>query len=239
MFKTDLHIHTIASGHAYSTIMESAAYAGSVGVEVMAITDHGPSMEGAPHAGYFVNMGRIPRKMHGVNLLMGCEANVIDLEGKIDLKVDTVEALDIVLVGLHKFTPYPANTSLAENTKALVGAMTSNKIHIVSHPYRLDFPVDIIELVRVASGQGVALELNLSLLKLFGNKKELLDKINLMIEAAEKTGVKIVVSSDAHIATEIGDDSALSDLGIQIPDGLVLGRKNGYNEVMEFLTSRG
>jgi len=177
--------------------------------------------------------------MYGVNLLMGCEVNVINLDGKIDLKADTVDALDIILVGLHKFTPYPANTSLVENTKALVGAMTKNKIHIVAHPYRLDFPVDIIELVRVASSQGVALELNLSLLKLFGNKKELLDQVNLMIEAAEKTGVKIVVSSDAHIATEIGDDSILSDLGIQIPEGLILGGKNGYNEVIKFLTSRG
>lgn len=239
MLKIDLHIHTIASGHAYSTILESAAYAGSIGVETIAITDHGPSMEGAPYAGYFVNMGRIPRKMYGVNLLMGCEANVIDLGGKIDLKTDTVEALDIVLVGLHKLTPYPANTSLTENTRALVGAITKNKIHIVSHPYRLDFPVDIIELVRVASGQGVLLELNLSLLKQFGNKRELLNQVNLMIEAAEKMRVKIVVSSDAHIATEIGDDSVLSDLGIHVPDGLVLGRKNGYNEVMEFLTSRG
>lgn len=239
MLRSDLHIHTIASGHAYSTILESAVYANSVGVEIVAITDHGPSMEGAPHTGYFVNMGRIPRKMYGVNLLMGCEVNVIDLGGKIDLKTDTIEALDIILVGLHKLTPYPANTSLADNTKALVGAMTNNKIHIVSHPYRLDFPVDIMELIRAASGQGVLLELNLSLLKLFGKNEELLNQINLMIEAAEKKGVKIVVSSDAHIATEIGDDSVLSSLNIQIPDGLALGRKNGYNEVMEFLTSRG
>lgn len=239
MLKIDLHIHTIASGHAYSTISESATYARSIGVEVMAITDHGPSMEGAFHAGYFGNMSRIPHLMQGVKLLMGCEANVVDLGGKIDLKTDTVEALDIVLVGLHKLTPYPVNTSLTENTGALVGAITKNKIHIVSHPYRLDFPVDIIEIVRVASGQGVLLELNLALLKLFGNKKELLNQVDLMIEAAEKMRVKIAVSSDAHIATEIGDDSVLSDLGIQIPDGLVLGRKNGYNEVIEFLTSRG
>ena len=239
MLRTDLHIHTIASGHAYSTILESATYAGKIGVEVIAITDHGPSMEGAPHAGYFVNMGRIPRNIHGVNLLMGCEANVVDFKGKIDLKTDIVEALDIVLVGLHKLTPYPANRSLAENTNALVGAMTSNKIHIVSHPYRLFFPVDIIEIVTVSSGQGMAWELNLSILRLFSNNKKLLDQVNLMIGVAEKTGVKIVVSSDAHIATEIGDDSVLFDLGIQIPGELVLGGKNGYNEVMEFLTSRG
>jgi len=56
---------------------------------------------------------------------------------------------------------------------------------------------------------------------------------------AEKLNVGIVISSDAHIATEIGDDSVLSDLDIHLPKGLVLGEQNGYTEVREFLTSRG
>lgn len=239
MLKTDLHIHTIASGHAYSTILESVAYANAARIEVVAITDHGPSMEGAPHAGYFSNMDRIPRKIEEVNLLMGCEVNVVDFSGGIDLREDLVGRLDIVLAGLHKRTPYPSNSSAADNTKALIGAMTKNKIHVISHPYRLDFPVDIVELAKVASDQRVLLELNLSVLKLFGKKKELFDQINLMIEETEKLGTKIVVSSDAHIATEIGDDSVLSDLGICLPEGLVLGSQNGYNEVREFLTSKG
>lgn len=195
-------------------------------------------MEGAPHTGYFGNMARIPRKMQGVDLLMGCEANVVDFNGNIDLDKNIVDGLDIVLVGLHKLTPYPSNSSAADNTKALVGAISKNLIHIISHPYRLDFPVDITELAKVASSQGVLLELNLSLLKLFGNNKELISQVNLMIEVAEKLGVRIVISSDAHIATEIGDDSILSDLNIQLPKGLVLGSQSGYNEVKDFLTSR-
>ncbi|MFA5248229.1 MAG: PHP domain-containing protein [Patescibacteria group bacterium] len=239
MLKTDLHIHTIASGHAYSTIMESVAWAGSIGVEVVAITDHGPSMEGASQAGYFSNMDRIPRKMQDVNLLMGCEVNVVDFDGNLDLREDLMKRLDIILAGLHKCTPYPDNSSVVDNTKALIGAMTKNRIHVISHPYRLDFPVDIVELAKAAGDRGVLLELNLSALKLFGKKKEFFDQINLMIQETEKLGTKIVVSSDAHIALEIGDDSALSAFGIQIPDGLVLGSKNGYNEVTEFLKSRG
>jgi len=208
-------------------------------VEVIAITDHGPSMEGSPSVGYFGNMSRIPRKMNGLNILMGCEANVIDFSGNIDLGKEIAEGLDIVLVGLHKLTPYPSNSSLTDNTRALIKAITSNRVHIISHPYRLDFPVDITELANVASDQGVLLELNLSLLKLFGTNKDLLNQIKLMIEVAEKLNVGIVISSDAHIATEIGDDSVLSDLDIHLPKGLVLGEQNGYTEVREFLTSRG
>jgi putative hydrolase len=213
-------------------------YANSVGVEVVAITDHGPSMRGAPLTGYFGNMARIPRKMYGVNLLMGCEANVVDLSGNIDLEKSITSELDVVLVGLHKLTPYPSNSSLVDNTKALIEAMTSNRVHVISHPYRLDFPVDIAVLAKVASDQGVLLELNLSLLKLFGHNEKLLNQVKLMIEAAEKLGTKIVISSDAHIATEIGDDSVLSDLDIQLSSGLVLGERDGHNEVKEFLASR-
>ncbi|MEK7518798.1 MAG: PHP domain-containing protein [Patescibacteria group bacterium] len=239
MLRADLHIHTIASGHAYSTILESVTHASSIGVEVVAITDHGPSMEGAPHEGYFANMARIPREMQGVNLFMGCEANVVDFSGNIDLSEGVIKGLDVVLVGLHKYTPYPRGSSMADNTKALIGAITNNLVHIVSHPYRLDFPVDITELARAACGHGVLLELNLSLLKLFGKNEKLINQINLMIEAVDKLGTKIVISSDAHIATEIGDDSVLSDLCIQLPKKLVLGSQNGYDEIREFLAARG
>ena len=196
-------------------------------------------MEGAPHEGYFANMARIPREMQGVNLFMGCEANVVDFSGNIDLSEGVIKGLDVVLVGLHKYTPYPRGSSMADNTKALIGAITNNLVHIVSHPYRLDFPVDITELARAACGHGVLLELNLSLLKLFGKNEKLINQINLMIEAVDKLGAKIVISSDAHIATEIGDDSVLSDLCIQLPKNLVLGSQNGYDEIREFLAARG
>lgn len=235
MLKVDLHVHTLASGHAYSTILESVLYASSIGVEVLAITDHGPSMEGSSSMGYFENMARIPRKMHGLNLLMGCEANVVDSDGKIDLDECVIENLDIVLIGLHKRTPYPCNMSSIDNTKALIKAVQNNRVHVIAHPYRLDFPVDISELARASSDHGVMLELNLSQLKQFGKNKEFLSQINLMLEVAEKFNIGIVVSSDAHVATEIGDDSVLSDLNLQIPKGLKFGDQNGYSEIKKFL----
>jgi putative hydrolase len=47
----DLHCHTIASGHAFSTLSEMASGAARRGLDLIAITDHGPSMDGACHAG--------------------------------------------------------------------------------------------------------------------------------------------------------------------------------------------
>jgi len=42
----DLHTHTVASGHAFSTITELATAAAGKGLELIAFTDHGPSVPG-------------------------------------------------------------------------------------------------------------------------------------------------------------------------------------------------
>ena len=39
-FKFDLHTHTIASGHAYSTVQEMAKAAADRGLELLGITEH-------------------------------------------------------------------------------------------------------------------------------------------------------------------------------------------------------
>ena len=51
-FIADLHIHSIASGHAYSTVNENAKAAADRGLQLIALTDHGPKMPGGPHLYY-------------------------------------------------------------------------------------------------------------------------------------------------------------------------------------------
>lgn len=81
----DLHTHTTGSGHAFSTLDELARAAADADVKVLGVTDHGPSMTGAPTHGYFEMSHRIPRFLHGVRVLFGCEANILDHTGRIDL----------------------------------------------------------------------------------------------------------------------------------------------------------
>ena len=52
----DLHIHSVATGHAYCTINEMAQAAADIGLEMIGITDHGPSMPDGPHLYYFGNL---------------------------------------------------------------------------------------------------------------------------------------------------------------------------------------
>lgn len=47
----DTHTHTLASGHAYSTIIENAQSAQNKGLKLLCTTDHAPEMPGAPITG--------------------------------------------------------------------------------------------------------------------------------------------------------------------------------------------
>ena len=59
-FKLDVHTHTVASGHAYSTIDENVRYASEQGFELVGISDHAPKMPGGTHNFYFLNLRIIP-----------------------------------------------------------------------------------------------------------------------------------------------------------------------------------
>lgn len=61
MYPVDLHMHTVASTHAYSNLHDYIAQAKLKGIKLFAITDHGPDMADAPHYWHFVNMRIWPR----------------------------------------------------------------------------------------------------------------------------------------------------------------------------------
>ena len=55
----DIHNHTIASGHAYSTLQEMVKAASDKGIEYFGITEHAPSLPVAIDPIYFRNYGII------------------------------------------------------------------------------------------------------------------------------------------------------------------------------------
>jgi len=204
----DLHAHTISSGHAFSTLDEMAAAARRAGLQLLAITDHGPSMEGAPHAGYFTMSGRLPDVLHDVRLLVGAEVNIISVAGAMDLPDEQLRDQDIVLAGLHERTPYPGVT-IEENTHALLGAIESGLVHVVSHPYRTRIPVDVRKVAEVAAACGVLLEVNVSLLshalRTRGSDESemVITETTRMLDTLGHEGGRCAVSSDAHHTSEL------------------------------------
>lgn len=138
MYPVDLHMHTVASTHAYSTLHDYIAEAKRKGIKLFAITDHGPDMADAPHYWHFVNMRIWPRLVDGVGILRGIESNIKNIEGEIDCSGPMLTSLDLIIAGFHEpvFPPQDRDT----HTQAMIAAMASGKVHMISHPGNPKFP---------------------------------------------------------------------------------------------------
>ena len=121
----DIHTHTTASGHAYNTIYEMAQSASRKGLALLGISDHGPAMEGSASKHYFRSSRCIPRELYGVKILFGCELNIMDYDGGVDLDEVFAGALDYGIASLHDVCITPG--SRAENTRAYLKAMENQR----------------------------------------------------------------------------------------------------------------
>lgn len=204
----DLHIHTISSGHAYSTVLENVRAATDRGLEMIAITDHGPAMPGGPHEYHFGNMRVIPDELFGVQILKGVEANVIDRDGKLDLEENRLASLDIVLAGLH--TICSPNGSVAENTEMMVNAIKNPWVDVIVHPGNPEFLIDAEAVVQAAVQYDVAIEINNSSLKASRiGSRPYCEKI---VGLVKQYGAKIMVGTDSHFSLAVGDFSQAIEL---------------------------
>ena len=97
----DLHTHTTASGHAYNTLYEMARAGAEAGLSIFGSSDHAPAMPGTCSEMYFCNFSVIPRELFGVRLLMGCELNIIDFQGTVDLAPWLLERLDYGIASIR------------------------------------------------------------------------------------------------------------------------------------------
>ncbi|MGI6231499.1 MAG: phosphatase [Prevotella sp.] len=218
----DVHTHTVASGHAYSTLQEMVAAAAQKGIEVLGITEHGPSIPGTCRPIYFNNLHCVPRHIDGVHLLLGCEINILNTNGEIDLDDHIMERLDIRIAGIHRLCWEPGTRE--ENTSGVVKVMRDPRIHIISHPgdgtAELDFPT----LVKVSKESHTLLEINNHSLapirQMNGAKENNLEILRL----CKDMDVPVILGSDAHISYMIGDYERLYPLldAVQFPERLIM-----------------
>ena len=201
----DFHIHTIFSGHAFSTLQEVICAALQRGLTSIAITDHGPARPDGPKLDYFKNLLRQDslRLLPGLRVLIGVEANIINSSGDLDVPDKLLSELDVVIVGFHNATGY-GGSSRAENTNALMRTLKRHRVNIVSHigDPRFPFPVELEEPIAAASEKGVLVELNQSALHRW--KPENVAHYDSVLTLLEKYHSPILMSSDAHISYAVG-----------------------------------
>jgi putative hydrolase len=229
----DTHTHSVASGHAYSTLGEIAAAAASRGLDGFVLTDHGPSMPGATHPWHFGNLKVVPRLVHGVRFFKGIEANIADESGAIDLVERELAILDFIMAGFHDVCLGPGTR--AWNTRVIVATLANPWVDAISHPGNPNFPIEIPEVVRAAREYGKALEINNSS---FFIRRGSDDNCLAIARTCAAEGVRLVVGSDAHFHADVGSFAkALAVIeAAGVPEELVI---NGDLERFEaFLAER-
>lgn len=206
----DLHVHTVSSGHAYSTLEEYVAQAKKIGLKALAITDHGPAMPGGPHFYHFANMRMIPKMIDGVRVLRGIEANIINDRGELDIKPEDVRwgELDIVMVAMHPRVGYE-DQGIEKNTAVLIRAIQNPIVNVIAHPGNPKYPLKPKEVVAAAKKRAVLLEINnSSSFSRPGSKERCLA----FAREVKKQDWLVAVGTDSHLSSMLGDFSEAQKL---------------------------
>lgn len=218
----DVHTHTVASGHAYSTIQEMAKAAAEKGLQVLGITEHGPHIPGTCQPIYFLNLHVVPRELYGVKLLLGAELNILNTKGDIDLDPKLWTRLDIRIAGIHSIC-WEGGTK-EENTQGVINAMRNPFIQIISHPGDGSAELDFESLMLVAKETHTLLEINNHSMAPI-RKKTVATPNNLrLLQLAKRYEVPVILGSDAHFSTMIAEYDHIIPLlqESDFPDSLIL-----------------
>lgn len=241
--KTDTHTHTLASGHAYSTIEENLKAGKEQGLELVGATDHFssffvPSTTFACY-GFFTNRGDLPEIWHGIRLLFGAEVDIVDLKGnlfghdiyipfpykngnKVTYEEGILNRLDYLIASVH-FKEFAANSTAVENTELYIKALEHDKVKMLGHIGRSGLEFDVEEVVRAAKAMNKMIEINEAS---FGHGDIIKERCRRIAVTCAENGTKIAVNSDAHCSFKIGKyPNAIKMLEeIDFPEELIANR---------------
>ena len=220
----DVHTHTIASGHAYSTLQEMAKAGAENGLKVLGITEHTSGIPGACDPIYFRNLHVVPRQMYGVELLLGAEINILDSVGNIDADEDLMKRLDIRIAGIHLLC-YQHGTK-EENTQGMINVIRNPFIHMISHPGDGTAQLDFEPIVLAAKEHRTLLEINNSSLKPCRNKVDARENNLTLLRLCKQYEVPIILGSDAHISFDVARYDYIYELlqQTEFPEELIMNR---------------
>ena len=205
----DTHTHTLMSTHAYSTLIENINEAKKKGLKFIAVTDHTGTMPGSPDNTYFTCMwSGIPDEYEGVYILRGCETNIIDENGNVDVPDGVMDSLEWVIASIHSYLTKPFDFDT--HTKIWTNIAKNPHIDVIGHCGEERFSFDYEKVIPIFAEYGKIVEINASSFKTRPTCKDNCMKI---ARLCTKHNVPLVVSSDAHFASDVGNfDLAIKNL---------------------------
>lgn len=220
----DMHTHTLASGHAFSTLQEMAQAASDKGLKLLGITEHTPGIPGTCDLIYFRNLHVVPRQMYGIELMLGAEINILDKDGNIDADETLMKLLDLRIAGVHSLCYEPGTRE--ENTQGMIRVIRHPYIQIISHPGDGTAQLDFEPIVLASKEWGTLLEINNSSLKPTRNKVDARDNNLEILRLCKQYEVPVILGSDAHISFDIANYGYLYPLlqETEFPEALIVNR---------------
>ncbi len=215
MIHGDYHTHTFSSDGRMSEkqLVKSAVDAGLFEV---AITDHGAGslLCGLTYKKFAKQRARIKKlaPQPRLNVLHGVEANIIDSEGNLDIPEKMIRECDVLVCGFHRLLRVKLSLKnrthvfvngwaskkrreklKEQNTTAYINALKKYPIDILAHLNHRAI-VDVKRVCEVAKECDTYVELN----------AKHLDALEECIGDVVASGVKLILSSDAHKKGDVG-----------------------------------
>lgn len=204
----DLHTHTIASTHAYSTVQEMAAAAEQEGLSLLGITDHGIASPDAPHKWHFHNYKILPRRIGSVWLLKGVEANIMDEYGTLDMDETELSFCEWVIASYHTAcVSFERTPQLV--TQGYLRVCENPLVDVIGHPTTAFFPCDYEVCIKRFKEAGKLVEINESSLQW---KPKALENALHFYAICKKWEVPLVINTDSHYAGLVGKTPLASQL---------------------------
>lgn len=220
-FIADTHCHTIASSHAYSTIIENVNEAKKKGLKYIAVTDHYGDIPGAPESWYFQNLIVVPKEINGVRVLRGIECNVLGASGRIDIpEFSPGRKLNWVISSIHD-PAWVGPHSIDDCSNAWINVAKNPIVNVIGHSGLVDFQYRYEDVIPIFKENNKLVEINSSSFKV---RKGCYENCKKIAQICKKCSSYVIVNSDAHISFSVGYfNDALSMLKeIDFPENLII-----------------
>ncbi len=199
----DLHSHTVACNHAYSTLHENVVAAYEKGLQCFGYSEHGPGDPNGADPKFFTNFKVLPRTYKDMQLLFGCEANIVDENGGLDMDNKLLATMDYVIASMHMLSAPKCDKE--GYTKTVIAAMQNPYVNIIGHPDDSRMPLDYEQIVKAAKEYNVLLEVNNSSLHPKSFREGTRGNMFTYLELCKQYEVSIIMGSDSHYCTQVGD----------------------------------
>ncbi len=221
----DCHTHTNYS-HGKNTAREMIDRAYEIGLEGIHITEHGymhyhsrkHHTDAQAHLRLRDEIEKCKAIYPKMDIHFGVEANVMSLDGEIDVPESFNGVYDFINVGYHMMvvmSDFKSELKLQGNvllykklkissieggfseicTQTMLKVLDNYKINMITHPTR-SYPMDMIKIAAKCSEKNTLLEIN--------NPKGLLNAEQVKNIISQNETVRFAVGSDAHSVENVG-----------------------------------